>query len=235
MLVDGPWVGALFALFVGTLLALASFAIGEDMSHGLHSAYLYRDQKRRRTGGEALDRSISSSPEEPAGVPNDAKLKTAADIGLCVSSALLGLLFVGALVGYIVDTGSTFRRRLWLSVLLAPTGALCRWQLARLNTQHIRLPIGTLVANVVACALDAVLAALLVRVSLSSSEEVVLRALITGTGGTLSTVSTWVGEIRLLRKEGGYAAAWAYLYVFVSIGMAQAVGVLIYGLAVWTR
>jgi fluoride exporter len=127
------------------------------------------------------------------------------------------------------------RRQIWLSGVLAPSGALLRWQLARLNGVHAHLPVGTLAANAVACALDVIVAATEVAadVAIGSVAAVGLGAVVTGVGGTLSTVSTWSSEIFELRK--GNRKAWAYLYIGVSIAAGQLLGVGIYGGVVWAR
>lgn len=235
MLVDGTWLGAIAAVILGTLLPLASFAVGMDIGQGLSFMGLRRKRKRRN-----LDEHNDLPPASAAFAPNTESASQpspawGAASCICVSGAFLACLLAAMLTCYFVDTSSPVRRRLWLSALLAPTGALGRWQLSRLNARHSHLPVGTLLANFLACALDAVLAALLARVALSADAGDVLRALITGAGGTLSTVSTWVGEVTKLRSAGGHSTAWAYLYIFASLGLAQAIGIAIYGTAVWTN
>lgn len=84
------------------------------------------------------------------------------------------ILWGAALVLTVIDVDSAVRRRLWLSCVVGPPGVWARWLLARLNGQGIGrkqylkwLPVGTLLTNVVASTLQAVLATVLLAVSLA--------------------------------------------------------------------
>lgn len=96
------------------------------------------------------------------------------------------------------------------------------------------MPVWTLVANVGAVLADAVLGAVrevvgTVRENEDGAGALVVGGLMTGMAGSLSTVSTWVAEI------DGMAAQSRYKYVAGSLTAAQAVGVAVYGTAVWVR
>lgn len=58
-------------------------------------------------------------------------------------------------------------------------------------------PAGTFTANISACVLDYVMKASLVRAPVDSVSVAVMTGVISGVGGCLSTVSTWVVEVRL--------------------------------------
>ena len=92
-------------------------------------------------------------------------------ISLVVFLAISIILWVAALVLTVIDVNSTVRRILWLSCVVGPPGVWARWLLARLNGQGIGrnqylkwLPIGTLLTNVIASTLEAVLATVLLTV-----------------------------------------------------------------------
>jgi fluoride ion exporter CrcB/FEX len=210
MLVRGDVADALAGLALGTLVAVSCFELGADISTVITSR---RPQHR-------------DAPATPPGPACSDRWATA------LAAATLCAALAAAVAGYVLDTGSAARAKLYVAVLFAPAGALGRWQLARLNGRSARLPCGTLAANLVACGLDGVLAAVLLRVESGSRAGVVLDAGVAGLGGALSTVSTWVGEVSALRKARE-TVAWAYLYVGASVILAQVIGVLAYGIAYW--
>lgn len=92
----------------------------------------------------------------------------------------------------------------WLAILFGPVGCLLRWRLGVLNYSLPRpyewLPLGTLCANLLACMLDFGMAALLAKrgSQLTFVQASVVSALVTGCGGCLSTVSTWVAEVSVV-------------------------------------
>lgn len=56
-------------------------------------------------------------------------------------------------------------------------------------------PLGTFTANISACVLDYVMRASLVRAPLNMVSVAIMGGVISGVGGCLSTVSTWVVEV----------------------------------------
>lgn len=279
MLVKGDWVPAIFALILGTQVAIASFGMGEDLGQFLSRA-LHRSRMSEltsmssSTAAENVERekdmvsdatdhpgSVSQSvgfagddarehrapqfstvpalvPPSPAGVSEGRPSASATRIFL--SAALLVCLLSASIVGSVLDDASSTRRRLWLSCTFAPVGALGRWQLARLNKQGSRFPLGTFAANTLAALLDAALAAIRVFASDTDGQGQLSTSLIdagiTGAGGTLSTVSTWVGEITAIRSwRGNSGSLQVYTYVVSSILAAQVIGVLVYGAPTWAK
>jgi fluoride ion exporter CrcB/FEX len=231
LFVDGKWVDALFALILGTTVALASFEGGNDASR----AALAIDASRRLRNQPVSTTAVDEMPAELNSNGADEKTAMYSDRAAVLwSAAIFAALCGAAIVAYVVDT-SAARRQIWLSCILAPTGALARWQLLRLNSVHAHVPVGTLAANALACMLDATVAALVVLLGRpdESTTAIALGAIITGCGGTLSTVSTWCGEFGVLRR--GPAWAWAYLYLAVSFVIAQVVGIIVYGSVAWSR
>ncbi|PNH04967.1 hypothetical protein TSOC_008825 [Tetrabaena socialis] len=133
----------------------------------------------------------------------------------------------------------------WFAILSGPAGCVLRWYLAPLNAAPASwrllgggwgwLQLGTLTANLLACCLNFVAAALLLRLSgrLSVTQVAVLEGLMAGAAGSLSTVSTWVVELQKLSLSPSPSAA--YKYGTVSIVAATALGLLVYGLPAWTQ
>ncbi|KXZ50191.1 hypothetical protein GPECTOR_17g828 [Gonium pectorale] len=102
------------------------------------------------------------------------------------------------------------------------------------------LQLGTFVANLSACVLNYVADALLFRLggswgpggpALSGTQREVLQGLMVGTAGCLSTVSTWVVELEVLARTSPFGA---YKYATSSVGLAVALGLLVYGIPAWT-
>jgi fluoride ion exporter CrcB/FEX len=258
----GGWVAAFASLLLGWLAALAAHAGGQHAAAALWQGHAAADGGRGRGssgggggataepgtaaplpldkptyGGEdgavaaleaAAEVRVEAAPEEAR--PRDAS-RLAADALAAAALVTLTAVSVARLAsGPERDDG-----RVWASLLMAPPGALLRLRLGALNGGRAGwLPAGTLAANLLACAIDFGVAAVLVRAGegLSPGRAAALAGVIGGFGGCLSTVSTVAVEARklLAARRGGAAAA----YLFGSSAAAVALGLLIYGAAAWT-
>jgi fluoride ion exporter CrcB/FEX len=103
-------------------------------------------------------------------------------------------------LGTLYNPGEPFALEvMWWSILFGPLGCYLRYYLSRYNgVLHGSwkwLPLGTFAANVGACVLDFTMKAVGVRVPLGTLQAAVVSAVVTGVGGCLSTVSTWVVEV----------------------------------------
>lgn len=121
---------------------------------------------------------------------------------------------------------SAGRRSRWLAAAFAPPGAVLRWMLARLNKED--MPRGTFLANMLASLIDCILASLLYRRVGGTRASVWFSAMFTGFAGSLSTISTFVGELRALPSGKRLA------YAIFSVCVAQFLFLVIYGVVVWT-
>ena len=122
-------------------------------------------------------------------------LTTAACALLCT---LLTVLWV---VLAILDSESKHsgRRQHWFALLFAPFGCVLRWLLSKLNTMERPLrwfPVGTFAANMMACSIDFIIGGLTNRYNLGYWPMVILPAIRVGYAGALSTVSTFIAEVR---------------------------------------
>ena len=91
------------------------------------------------------------------------------------------------------------RRQHWFALLFAPFGCVLRWLLSKLNTvEHPLpwLPVGTFAANMIACSIDYIMGGLTNTYDLGYWPMVILPAVRVGYAGALSTVSTFIGEVR---------------------------------------
>ncbi|KAL3150775.1 hypothetical protein ABBQ32_000546 [Trebouxia sp. C0010 RCD-2024] len=122
-------------------------------------------------------------------------LTTAVSALLCI---LLTTLWV---VLAIVDSGAKHsgRRQHWFALLFAPFGCVLRWLLSKLNTMDRPLrwfPAGTFAANMIACSIVFILGGLTNRYKLGYWPMVILPAIRVGFAGALSTVSTFIAEVK---------------------------------------
>eukprot|EP00892_Ulva_mutabilis_P010971 jgi/Ulvmu1/8246/UM041_0057.1 len=170
--------------------------------------------------------------------PRTDAVSSATGLGACavllaLTSTLVGLAAKDYLAGY----------KEWPSVMiggaLAPVGALARWQLARINDIPQRrswkrfdwLPLGTLTANMLACATGGVLYSVMHRYLQNSIWHSVSSAVIAGVLGSLSTASTWAVEIEQLGQRQDSLQALGYSAG--SVILAQVFIVAGYGWATW--
>ncbi|RQM21102.1 hypothetical protein B5M09_005955 [Aphanomyces astaci] len=116
----------------------------------------------------------------------------------------------------LVSIAVAFHQATWSSLWIGPFGALLRYALGqRLNRST--LPFGTLVANVLASAVNCIVVLWL------REPEWVQAAIITGFCGSLSTVSSWINEL------DGMPVKKAVAYVALSHILAQVVSLTILG------
>ncbi len=111
-------------------------------------------------------------------------------------------------------------RTMIFAALLAPTGAILRWRLCKLNGTIQRynwFPVGTLAANVIGSIFSASMIGLESRLNGFQSFWPIgtARALKIGFSGSLSTVSTYVAEASALLKSPHPFRG--YMYIMISI------------------
>ena len=149
------------------------------------------------------------------GAPSGKAVSDGRTLGIDAAAAMLGLMFwIGAAV--LCALYAPFRN-VTFSLVLAPPGAALRWYLSRLNTHALAkrtaLPLGTLAANLLA---TAVIAAAFTASRVGSTPSSfsggrtgcqALQGLEDGFCGCLSTISTFVVELRTLspRRAVRYA------------------------------
>lgn len=150
-------------------------------------------------------------------------------VALLASLAVAASLLAAAIAGAVVDANQT-RRGYWLACCLSPVGVILRWQLSvRLNKRHRFLPLGTLVANLLASAVAAAIAGALLRRADSYWANVWVAAVAIGFSGSLSTMSAFVAELHQARR-----LRYAYMYASVSLFVSVSLGVIVYGPQRWT-
>lgn len=142
---------------------------------------------------------------------------------------LSGLIYASAILAYFL-LPSDYRHQATSALLFSYPGTLTRYLFSvLLNPRFKALPTGTLIANILGTALLAAFHALRsLAHPLSPSACGTLQGLADGYCGCLTTVSTFVAEIRDLGR-------WrAVRYTVLSWGLGQMVMVLILGSTIWS-
>lgn len=246
MLVPGDWLHAVFAAIIGTALPYVAFLVGRDVSlciiqmHSLKRTPVAGDSEITSANPQS-DIDVDVDPEVDP--DPDVESKSSATVGqnelpsneltlrthliyffftlpLCIS------LLVATSAAAAVDRHHPIRRTKWASGAFAPLGATTRWLLSRFN-RHGWFPRGTFIANMIGTLLDAVIGVVIILRDTGKSLDIVLPALISGLGGSLSTVSTWVNEASAMSRSH------RYIYLATSLAVAQVLSILVYGTASW--
>ncbi|XP_058219887.1 fluoride export protein 1-like [Rhododendron vialii] len=226
--VQGKWALVVFGYPIGFILADYAIIYGVRTAQGF---------KRFLETSNVLPKSEISSSQSNWKVDNF-KCQFAFMLVLIL---MLGLLWgvSGALERREFDSGGS-GAQLWLACIVGPFGVWLRWFLAcRLNGRGIGLhgllkwvPFGTLIANVSAACVMAGLATLM-KVVKTKTCNTIATGIQFGLLGSLSTVSSFVSEVHLLResKKPWRGDVYAVVTIVVSFGL----GTLIYSVPVWTH
>ncbi|KAJ8908074.1 hypothetical protein NDN08_008169 [Rhodosorus marinus] len=232
LFIMGQVASGLVALVIGTQSAIVSWVMGSQLAAFVE----YRFPERVQEDDEEIGPFLKSQHLAYVGFP------------------LLALLFIGFSI-LVWQDDSRNRDEIWIATLLAPVGALGRWQLARLNKRGGWFFWGTYTANMLAISVDVVVESIIVA---EETVNLVVLAIPSGIAGCLSTVSTFVNEIQSLQKhleikdvseeiaeaeeeqvkkvpQAIKDMAKQYIYVLASLGSAQALFLLTYGTVTWTR
>ena len=157
-------------------------------------------------------------------------------VALPISLSVMTLLFVGLILQVGEDAPSVTYRTMWYAGLCAPFGALLRWRLSGLNGKLTTynamdlswFPLGTLLANLLACVISIAAVAIDLRLSDLGGFWLTgtVRAVKVGFAGSLSTVSTFVSEIvSNMKKPNQYRG---YKYILISLGLCGTVSTIMF-------
>ena len=220
----GQWDQWLWGHVMGFELAWASLKFGEQTAL-LSSRWLQRvgrqaaarekakaaaqtSQENGHNGAQPEEQVAAQEHEPETQTAKEARRIQAWFAATTVATLLLcGLLLALWIVLAIVDNKEAYsaRRSQWFALLFAPFGCVLRWQLSKLNTRNIKplvwLPAGTFAANMTACIMDFIIGGLQNRYAFGYWALVITPAIRVGFAGALSTVSTFVSEVRFIRSE----------------------------------
>ncbi|XP_037037312.1 fluoride export protein 1-like isoform X2 [Bradysia coprophila] len=126
-------------------------------------------------------------------------------------------------IAVLLDTSSEDRRKCWTAAALGPIGSLARYFLLLNNRKRPTFPLFTFIVNVCASVVSAVILAVFVRLSSENEHWSTYNLWLNfgvGAGilGCLSTVSTFVNE---LRKLADTKIVHAYRYGLTSVIVSQ--------------
>jgi fluoride ion exporter CrcB/FEX len=218
---------ALFGYLIGMACAVGSFAFGQ------HVGEWFRVRHHQPQPVSVVEEEIISEIHKPVAAENRKEAKPLPDnlwhhvlaiLRLPISVLLLA---VGVEAAFVIADAfeiSLFYRKMWMTVILAPVGALLRWYLSELNFRKVRggrlgwVPWGTLLANLLACMVSVTAEAIDSRFldkedSGYSWLSPLMRALETGFAGCLSTVATMLREMFLMDKAAEAHAYWSFTVV----------------------
>lgn len=138
---------------------------------------------------------------------------------------MIVVMTVGWTAGFAHATATSAhdRAHVFLGLLFAPCFALVRFGLGVRN--HARFPAYTLLANIAGTALTSIASGLLdsSTVDPSADTSMFLKAIQFGAAGCLSTVSTFVNEVRTIKDFKD-----ATVYAATSLGLAQVVSTVVH-------
>ncbi|KAK1377682.1 fluoride export protein 2 [Heracleum sosnowskyi] len=225
--VGGQWVFAVLGYFIGLFLVECSIVFGIETAKGFK--WMLQKLTTRSKGGNFCSKSNS--------IVDNYKFHAVALILLILVLALLWCLS-GVFEKREFSSGNS-AAQLWLACMVGPFGVWTRWLLARLNGRGLGrngslrwVPFGTLIANVSAACIMAVLAVLKKAVK-TQNFDTVASGLQFGLMGCLSTVSTFIAEFHAMRKSD---QPWrAYAYAITTICISFCLGTLIYSVPVWIK
>lgn len=191
---------AIFGYVIGITCSLSSFAYGRQIVD-----WQRRELTRQTTSTDLESSACKLGTDEKLlcrQSPESSLFVFVSQImPLCLSVGLLSLFIVGDVV-----KGEEFYRKMWMSIMFTPIGAVGRWILAKLNAKGLSFgnlhwfPLGTFIANVLGAVVCIVALATLSNLSDRGAVDLVwtaplLEAIGSGFAGSLSTVSTLVKEL----------------------------------------
>lgn len=224
LMTSGDVANALVGILIGMELAQMSLLIGVDTAKALKWIIARNQQHRLKKGLKVISRP---SPD------NFHRRMVSFAIFLFLSVSLWG----AALILTLKNGYSEKLRILWLACIVAPPGVWARWYLARLNGRGLGtrlkwLPLGTLLANLFAASLEAVLGSVQ-NVVMDDSAPLLVGGLQFGFLGCMSTVSTFVAEVYTM--HGGPMKSKAYIYSLATMSLALVLGILLYSVPAWAK
>jgi fluoride ion exporter CrcB/FEX len=241
---------AFFGYAMGLFMSLAAVPLGESFALYFNT-YVHPDNTRLAApSGQWKSNPLNSGDDKKNITPAIPKNTCCMSVRVC--QALNHVLLFLLTVGLIALTATINRHHLikdhWLvptrtqclSLLLAPVGAITRYELSKYNGMRKDFFVGTFAANLLACIVVATVYGIrdgAQRKNSSSDysgsdlKELILicTAIGTGFGGCCSTVSTFMTDtIKLFPVSKDEPPTNAIRYVLVTIGVCCPVALIIY-------
>ena len=229
--------GAFVGYMLGLQLPIIAYRFGQHVA-----VYIFVWRTRRETRiderrGYGIRVSIDEESERyvrEQGSDGDDSDDEKKETELPSIRAVVTAIFITALVTQCTSISfftEPKQQQIALSLLFSPLGVLARWRLTKLNRWRPTFPLGTFTCNILACALSGSLGSLL-EGNPGPRESIVLVSIVSGFGGTLSSVAAFIVEVLagvdpiLFRFDG-------VVYAVASIGCAMIVGFIFSASAEW--
>lgn len=149
--------------------------------------------------------------------------------------AVAGTSYFAILMLLLYQPLSQTKSSVYYSLLLAPPGCLLRYFVGKIpSAKNQVFPLGTFVVNFLGTALLGVFWDVGLEVgSITLVGCRALQGLQDGFCGALTTVSTWVVELRLLSRRAGFGRWWAYLNACTSLAWGLGIILFVVGKCKW--
>jgi fluoride ion exporter CrcB/FEX len=216
---------ALVGYLLGLQLPIVSYRFGQYVTAYIFVWKCRRQVRRNERRGYGIQVLQSDEYDDEEAVAQDETPESELPSVRAVATALFVLSTVAQLTS-LSFYNDPDNQLLALSLFFSPFGVLMRWRLSRYNSLKPGFPLGTFTCNLLACALSGSLGSLLAG-NPGPRERIVLVAFISGFGGTLSSVATFIVEVLdgvdplLLKWNGLYYAGssvfWAMVIGLVSV------------------
>lgn len=217
---------AIVGYMLGLQLPIISYRFGQHLAVYIFVWRCRRKNRRdeRRGYGIKLNQSDDDDADEKS--QESAEERELPSVR-AIATAIFVILVIAQVtsLSFYNDPGD---QQLAISLLFSPLGVLARWRLSKYNAIRPGFPLGTFCCNLLACALSGSLGALLAG-NPGPRERTVLVGIISGFGGTLSSVAAFVLEILrgvdpLLLRWDGVMYAGCTLFWGMAIGLVTESG-----------
>jgi len=208
---------------LGIQLPIIAYRFGQHIAVYIFVWRCRFESRRDERRGYGIRLSMNDQSERRENGTNP--LQQRSDDEMPSVRAIVTAIFIMATVTQITSLSfysDSEQQQIALSLLFSPLGVLARWRLSQFNSWRPTFPLGTFIANILACALSGGLGSLLAG-NPGPRERIALVSFVAGFGGTLSSLAAFIVEILagidpvLFRFDG-------MIYAILSIIWAMVVG-----------
>jgi fluoride ion exporter CrcB/FEX len=201
LLWKGQYDTAMMGYILGLQLPIVAYRFGQHTALYIFMWRIRQQSRRAERRGYGLrisqndDTDLALDCEDDECSTGSSKKKDEKEIPSV--RAFVTAIFVIAIVAQVTSLffyKVSSYQQLAFSLLFSPLGVIARWRLMKWNEWRPTFPLGTFTCNILACALGGSLGSLLAG-NPGPEERVVMVGVISGFGGTLSSVGAFIEEI----------------------------------------
>lgn len=223
---NGDIGSAIVGYMLGLQLPIISYRFGQHLAVYIFVWRCRRKNRRDERRGYGMKLNQSDDDDEDEKSQESAEERELPSVR-AIATAIFVMLVIAQVtsLSFYNEPGD---QQLAISLLFSPLGVLARWRLSKYNSIRPGFPLGTFCCNLLACALSGSLGTLLAG-NPGPRERTVLVGIISGFGGTLSSVAAFVLEILrgmdpLLLRWDGVMYAGCTLFWGMAIGLVAESG-----------